>query len=787
MRHRHLLLVPLVLALLCASSAARAGGGSPSLVIASCTPPAATAARRSRTTTSSSSTAARSSVDLTGWTVQYASAASTSWSATTAVRDDRARSRVPRAARLRRRERSARCRRRTRPARRTSPRPAARSRSSTTRPRSPAARPQAPAPAWRRSPTSSATALPPTSKAPTLRLLPTRRRRSSVRPAAAPTPTRTRADFSAHYAAAPINSSAAASPCSGGGGSVVVLRECVRRVQVAAGDLGLARPADARLRQPRRRCDDAAGHRERDGHVATTSAGYTLTAHRRRSRRATCRSASRRRRPRAASLGAGISPTALTSLPIAPAPDLTIGSTSAARPAAGDVWATQIGFTGPLPSGPRRAVHGNRHLHGDPALTMRALLLVAASPSRGAPASAGAPRRSGLIVWPARATVVAGSSATLHVANHTRRPVARRCDVAASLSTCAAAPQARRARRPARRSSPCGRPRVVVAPGAVGSVARARSLGRGLASGDHPALVLLTARSAGGAGIGVRVRIGVPVEVRVAGRGPAPARARRAARSRAAARARSSVTAATSTSGSARGSVVVEVLAWVDGASPTLQPRPRDLFPRARWARRVPRSETAPREGAAACPGDRLPDPRRRSFLGRTLSRIRQTSGVATTEPRKQTSTGDVARGAVRRRPGAGRASSSRTISGIENEPLQTPETVQVDYERDLGYPGCVSVHARRLPVDVPRAALDDAAVRRLRHGGGDERALPVSARPRPDRAVDRVRHADADGLRLGSSRDRSARSGARASRSTRSRTWRRCSPASRSATCRRR
>jgi methylmalonyl-CoA mutase N-terminal domain/subunit len=30
----------------------------------------------------------------------------------------------------------------------------------------------------------------------------------------------------------------------------------------------------------------------------------------------------------------------------------------------------------------------------------------------------------------------------------------------------------------------------------------------------------------------------------------------------------------------------------------------------------------------------------------------------------------------------------SSTISGVENEPLQTPETVAVDYDRDLGYPG---------------------------------------------------------------------------------------------------
>ena len=36
-----------------------------------------------------------------------------------------------------------------------------------------------------------------------------------------------------------------------------------------------------------------------------------------------------------------------------------------------------------------------------------------------------------------------------------------------------------------------------------------------------------------------------------------------------------------------------------------------------------------------------------------------------------------------------------------------------------------------------------------LRHGGGDQRALPLPARPRADRAVDGVRHAVADGPRL--------------------------------------
>ena len=46
-----------------------------------------------------------------------------------------------------------------------------------------------------------------------------------------------------------------------------------------------------------------------------------------------------------------------------------------------------------------------------------------------------------------------------------------------------------------------------------------------------------------------------------------------------------------------------------------------------------------------------------------------------------------MARGAVRRRPER-EGELFTTISGIENEPLQTPDTVDVDYERDLGYPG---------------------------------------------------------------------------------------------------
>ena len=93
-----------------------------------------------------------------------------------------------------------------------------------------------------------------------------------------------------------------------------------------------------------------------------------------------------------------------------------------------------------------------------------------------------------------------------------------------------------------------------------------------------------------------------------------------------------------------------------------------------------------------------------------------------------------------------------------------------------------LSVHPRRVPEHVPGPPVDDAPVRRLRHRRGDQRALPLPARPRPDRPEHRVRHALADGPRLRLARARWARSGARASRSTRSTTCRRSSRASTSA-----
>ena len=98
-----------------------------------------------------------------------------------------------------------------------------------------------------------------------------------------------------------------------------------------------------------------------------------------------------------------------------------------------------------------------------------------------------------------------------------------------------------------------------------------------------------------------------------------------------------------------------------------------------------------------------------------------------------------------------------------------------------------VPVHARRVPDDVPRAAVDDADVRRLRPAGGHQRALQVPAGPGPDRTLHGVRHAGADGLRRRpSARARRSRQGRRVDLDA-GRLSSGCSPTSRWATSRRR
>jgi LAO/AO transport system ATPase len=74
------------------------------------------------------------------------------------------------------------------------------------------------------------------------------------------------------------------------------------------------------------------------------------------------------------------------------------------------------------------------------------------------------------------------------------------------------------------------------------------------------------------------------------------------------------------------------------------------------------------------------------------------------------------------------------TVSGAEVDALYTPLDRPESLSRRGGLlpgahrlPGRVPVHPRAVRYDVPHPALDDAAVRRLRHGRGDERSATTS------------------------------------------------------------
>ena len=88
--------------------------------------------------------------------------------------------------------------------------------------------------------------------------------------------------------------------------------------------------------------------------------------------------------------------------------------------------------------------------------------------------------------------------------------------------------------------------------------------------------------------------------------------------------------------------------------------------------------------------------------------------------------------------------------SGLPIEPVYGPEALAGwDPAEKLGEPGAYPVHPGCLPVDVHRPALDDAPVRRFRHGGRVQRPLPAADRPRHDGPVRRLRPAHPDGPRL--------------------------------------
>ena len=130
-------------------------------------------------------------------------------------------------------------------------------------------------------------------------------------------------------------------------------------------------------------------------------------------------------------------------------------------------------------------------------------------------------------------------------------------------------------------------------------------------------------------------------------------------------------------------------------------------------------------------------------------------------------------RRALARRQGRHAPTESPTLSGAPLAPVYGPTTSvpRAPGIRADRLAGGVSVHPRH-PLDrLPRQALDDSAVRRLRVGSRHQRTLPPAAGRRRRRPQRRLRHAHADGPRLRCP-EAAGRSATAASPSTRRMTW---------------
>jgi hypothetical protein len=83
--------------------------------------------------------------------------------------------------------------------------------------------------------------------------------------------------------------------------------------------------------------------------VSNDASGYSLTVHRAAFQPADLPLGIAGSAPAGGQVGGPLAGGAIAAIPIAPVPDLLVGTTSAPSAGAGDVWGTSLGFTGPLP------------------------------------------------------------------------------------------------------------------------------------------------------------------------------------------------------------------------------------------------------------------------------------------------------------------------------------------------------------------------------------------------------------------------------------------------------
>jgi Lamin Tail Domain len=155
-------------------------------------------------------------------------------------------------------------------------------------------------------------------------------------------------DFSA-AAPTPRNSAAAAAPCSGGPPPAEAVSEN------AAVDIDIQPVLSIALERPSISFGNAASGdtpasvSERVTVASNHATGYALTVHRSAFRPADLPLGLSATAPSGGQLGGSLVGGAMAPVPIAPAADLLIGTTSAPSVPSGDAWATNVGFVSPLP------------------------------------------------------------------------------------------------------------------------------------------------------------------------------------------------------------------------------------------------------------------------------------------------------------------------------------------------------------------------------------------------------------------------------------------------------
>jgi hypothetical protein len=150
---------------------------------------------------------------------------------------------------------------------------------------------------------------------------------------------------------APRNSATTAAPCSGGpppppgdsgsaGAGVDIDITSVLSIALERQNISFGNAMAG---------DSPAAVSERVTVSNTNASGYALTIHRSAFQPADLPLGMTATAPSGGLIGASLAGGAKAAIPIAPAPDLLIGTTSAQSAAGGDVWPTNVSFTSPLP------------------------------------------------------------------------------------------------------------------------------------------------------------------------------------------------------------------------------------------------------------------------------------------------------------------------------------------------------------------------------------------------------------------------------------------------------